>query len=47
MQTLDRLTDSAASVCFFVVTLVAATLLTAWTLVRDLAVSLRNIWSRP
>lgn len=44
---LDRLTHSAASVCFFLVALPAAFGMTAGALVRDLAVSLRNIWSRP
>lgn len=47
MQTLDRLTDSAASVAFFLVALPTAMILTINALVRDLAVSLRNIWSGP
>lgn len=42
-----RLTDSLASVCFFLVALPLAILLTAWALLRDLSTSLRNIWSRP
>ena len=42
-----RLIDSGASVCFFLVALPVATVMTAGALLRDLAVSLRNIWSRP
>lgn len=39
-----RLTDSIASVCYCAVTFVIAVALTADRLVRDLALSLRNIW---
>lgn len=42
-----RLIDSFGSVAFFLVALPLAFALTVEALVRDLAVSLRNIWSRP
>lgn len=42
-----RLTDSIASCCYFLAASVIACGLTIWTLGGDLAVSLRNIWTRP
>ena len=39
-----RLIDSGASVCFFLVALPVAFALTVDALVRNLFVSLRNIW---
>lgn len=44
---MGRVVDSFAAVCLFLVMLPVAYILTIGTLVRDLAVSLRNIWSRP
>lgn len=44
---MSRVVDSFAAVCLFLVMLPVAYILTIGTLVRDLAVSLRNIWSRP
>lgn len=39
-----RITDSFASVCFFLVALPVAFVMTVDALVRNLFVSLRNIW---
>ena len=39
-----RLTDSIASVCFFLVALPVAFVMTVDALVRNLSTSLRNIW---
>ena len=44
---MGRVLDSFAAVCLFLVMLPVAYILTIGTLVRDRAVSLRNIWSRP
>lgn len=43
---MGRVVDSFAAVCLFLVMLPVAYILTIGTLVRDLAVALRNIWSR-
>lgn len=44
---MGRVGDSLASVAFFLVALPVAAVMTVSALARDLAVSLRNIWSRP
>lgn len=41
---MHRLIDSLASVCFFLVALPVAFVMTVDALVRNLFVSLRNIW---
>lgn len=42
-----RLLDTFASLAYFTVLLPVATVRLAFVLVRDLAASLRNIWSKP
>lgn len=44
---MGRIGDSLATVAFFLVALPVAMVMTASALARDLAVSLRNIWSKP
>lgn len=41
---MSRIVDSLASVCFFLVALPIAFVLTVESLVRNLFTSLRNIW---
>lgn len=41
---MHRIADSLSSVCFFLVALPIAFVLTVESLVRDLFTSLRNIW---
>lgn len=43
---MGRVGDSLASLAFFLVALPTAMVMTFNALVRDLAVSLRNIWSQ-
>lgn len=42
---MHRVTDSLASVAFFLIALPIALVLTVCALVADMVVSLRNIWS--